>query len=432
MASIASTSDLASARRELANLLSYLQHLKKSKHPGRVGLATSLAENILPLLYNDRTGRNPTEQPFGAETDDYPFLEEEVAVINRAAQILGQNIQFLCANDPDHPRHGTSIRLDDIHALFAFSASFKDGFRAIAATIFRRFMRSKRTETLVYNPIREALSDKGDIGIAAHDPQIRKAVTAALSWAQKAYDRAAPEPSSMENRAKPGMEPNKDEMEEKACAVEALERARLHARENGYFLPQSVDYDMLAVLFELDQAVLTQGITELGHAVSQGEGENYVVRQIERLNTSHDLVHFDLAVLSAFLHGEETQRLSFKQLHDTCIGSASSRTVMARVRPLLMAELSRRPHQLARQLVANTEDASVSNDMFQSRVQTFMRWIGSLNSRRFEQEIFGCVSQIWGIKPLSPLVNWIQVDERDEYKVDEVLSEVCTQRAAGL
>ena len=142
-------------------------------------------------------------------------------------------------------------------------------------------------------------------------------------------------------------------------------------------------------------------------------------------------MHFDLTILCAFLLGEEGERLTFKQMHDTCIGAASTREVMVRVRPLLVAELSRRPHQLARQLLQDAADPEITDDVFQERLETFMRWISALNYARFEQEIYGCVSQLWGMPTFLPLIGWIQDDDRAAHKIDAVLMEVCTERAAA-
>ncbi len=433
--SVSATSDLPGARREIANLLSYLHELRKSKHPGRVLLATALAEQVLPHLYDSaKPAAGPATVAPAAESGRYPFIDEENAVLDRAAAMMSGTLQFLAGEDPEHPRHGAPTRDDAIPPLFAFNVRFARAFRSIAATAFRAFLRRKRTELQLYKPVRDAVADAGQAGIQRFDDEIRKSLLSSFDQAQKAFERPPPSdgaPGGLENRAKPKSPAAPDAEEERVAMHDALEAARLKGKEDGYFLPRNVDYALLAQLFMLDRTLVSKGLTELGHAVAHGEeGENYVSRQVERLNASHDLMHFDLTILSAFQTGAEEERLSFKQMHDTCIGAATSREVMSRVRPLLVAELSRRPHQLARQLLRDASDPDVTDDTFQQRLETFMRWAGTLNNIRFEQEIYGCVSQLWGKPVFLPLIGWMQDDNRAQDKIDAVLMEVCTARAS--
>lgn len=418
VATIGDTPDIPAARRNVANLLDYLHSLKTSRHPGRVRLATELGEKIIPLLYEQ-------EMP-EPKKDTYPFLEEEKAVINRATEIMGEVLCFLCAEDRAHPRFQAPIRDDGITPMFLFAPQFQDGFQKLLSVLVRNFMRSKHSETALYQPIRDILVGHDQSPISRYDKQIDNLVCTAFERAQKNHHPAEPSgPDSTEkaaNRSPLSGDADKD------AARDAIEVAHLHAQETGYFLPYDLDFESLSVIYTLDKESMVKGLVALGHAASQGESENYVLRQIDRLNSSHDLIHFDITVLSAFLYGEEDERLGFKELHDTCIGAASSRKGMIRMRPILAAELSRRPHHLARQLLKFVDDTGRKREEYEGWLETFTRWIAILNGRRFEEEIFGCVSQIWGNDVLKPLVEWIQNDDRDPDTAPAAINEVSIRR----
>ena len=419
VSSVGATSDIRAARRDVAGLLDYLHGLKTSRHPGRVQLATALGERVLPLLYE-------VEEREPAVKDTYRYLDEEAAVIDRAAEVMGDVLSFLCAEVREHPRHGRPVRDDGIAPLFLFTPHFREGFRRLMSVLVRRYMRNKHSETAVYKPVRDILSGKSTGTVSRYDRQISSLVRTALGRAQEHHSKAkAAGEGTKDPAAKPEVTADTPEQE---TARDAFEVAHLHAQETGYFLPYALDFDSLAILYRLDRKSVIQGLVSLGHAVLQAETENYVLRQIDRLNDTHDLVHFDITVLSAFMYGDERQRLSYKQLHDTCLGAASSRSVMIRMRPLLAAELARRPHHLARRLLALSEDTRVGREEFESVVELLTRWISCLNERRFEEAIFGCVSQLWGNKILKPLITWIQDDGRNPDLTPNVINDVSILR----
>ena len=160
-----------------------------------------------------------------------------------------------------------------------FSTRFRTCFRDLAAAVFRTFLRRKRTEMQLYKPVRETIADVGKAGVARFDDEIRKSLLSSFGLAQNAFQRLPPAadlPAQTENRAKPKPAPDPGAEAERVAMLDALEAARLHAKANGYFMPRSVDYAMLSELFTLDKAAVTKGLVELGHAVSQGESENYV------------------------------------------------------------------------------------------------------------------------------------------------------------
>ena len=390
VASIDATEDVRSARRDVANLLDHLHSLKASRHPGRGQLATALAERVLPLLYE-------TKEDEPEETDDYPFLAEETAVVERAAEVMGDVLSFLCAEDKKHPRHDSEVREDGVPPLFLFAPDFREGFRRLLAVLFRSFMRNKHSETSVYKQVREILAGKVDGEISRYDRQIGSLVRTALDRAQEHHNKA----KAAEDNDSEDIPP------ESEAARDAFKVAQLHARDAGYFLPYTLTFENLAQIYTLDRKLIVQGVNELGNAVLQGENANYVIRQIDRLNQTHDIIHFDVAVLSAFQYGTEKQRLSYKQMHDTCLGAAKTREGMLGMRPLLVAELARRPHQLARRLVALAEDTSVEPREYEAIIDLFTRWLSSLNARRFEDEISGCAAHFRGNKMLKPLAKWI-------------------------
>ncbi|RVU34170.1 hypothetical protein EOI86_23965 [Hwanghaeella grinnelliae] len=390
IASIGVTDDMRAARRDVAKLLDHLHSLKASRHPGRVQLATALSEQVLPLLYEPKEDEAEVK-------DDYRYLMEERAVVDRATEVMGDVLTFLCAEDKSHPRHGGEVRQDGIPPLFLFSPDFQEGFRRLLGVLFRSFMRNKHSETSVYKQVREILSGKVDGKVSRYDRQIGGLVRTALDRAQEHHDKAkAAEDSESE-----------DIPTEWEAVRDAFKVAQLHARDAGYFLPYTLTFENLAQIYTLDRKLILQGVNELGNAVLQGENANYVLRQIERLNQTHDIIHFDVAVLSAFHFGTEKQRLSYKQMHDTCLGAAKTREGMIDMRPLLVAELARRPHQLARRLVALAEDPSVKPKEYEAIIDLFTRWLSSLNARRFEDEISGCAAHFRGNKMLKPLAKWI-------------------------
>lgn len=431
-AGIEATEDLPSARREIANLLAFLQQMKKAKHPGRVALATALAEEVLPRLYE-----NPADgaHPPGAESaplDDYTFAAEEQAVLNRARELMGDVLRFLTGEDRKNPRRDTPLRDDTIPPLFAFSLQFQESFREIATAVARTCMRRKRVENQLYKPVRATLARDGQAGIQEHDEEIRKALQTAFASAQSAFRNApAPGQTKAKTQKRAGTTSTAEAVAENdwLTMVETLETARVRSKAAGYFLPRAVDYDMLATVFSLNTDIVARSMRELGHAVTGAEDTAYVTRQIERLNTDLDQVHFDLSLLSAFMLGEDKERLSFKQMHDTCLGAASTREGIGQAHPLVVAELSRRPHQMARQLAEDLAAPEVSDQVFQQRLETFMRWIECLSELRFDQEIYGCVSQFWGKPAFKPLVKWIQDDKRDRRRLEVVLIQIGTKRA---
>ncbi|WP_425405261.1 hypothetical protein [Hwanghaeella sp.] len=427
VASVKAASDMRAARRDVANLLDYLHALKTSRHPGRVQLATALGERILPLLY----------EPEPAETavkDDYPFLEEEAAVVERGAEIMGDVITFLCARDRQHPRRGKQVRDDGIPPLFLFAPEFREGFRRLLSVLVRSYMRNKHSETAVYKQVRDVLSGKTVGDVSRYDRQINNLVRTALDRAQEHHGkaRAAAEQSQAESQsmgtAGEGNSATPEVSPEQEAARDAFETAHLHAQDAGYFLPYSLDFEILAQIYTLDRKLIAQGLVALGHAVVQAETENYVIRQIDRLNDTHDLVHFDVTVLSAFLYGNKVERISYKQMHDACLGAAPSRAVMLRMRPLLVAELARRPHQLARRLVTLSEDKSVGREDYEAHADLFTRWLASLNGRRFEDEISGCITLIEGNQILKPVVDWIYSSRRDPDLAPMAINDVSIRR----
>ena len=332
----------------------------------------------------------------------------------------------------ENPRYRTDARDDGIPPLFMFSPAFRDGFYQILCYAFRKYLRTKMSATRLYRPVEETLAAGDANAIAQHDKEIRTMVRAALSRAQTSLNYPPLDGPQAKKTAKTNTASLEDQEAERMDAVAALEKARLHGAAKDYFLPQIIDYDMLTLLFDLNHAVLTSGLVELGFATTQDEDESYVTRQIERLNNSHDLVHFDLAVLGAFLYGKEAARITFKQIHDTCIGAARSREVMLRVRPLLMAELCRRPYQLARMLIAEAADPGVPDTVFTERLDLFTRWVRCLNVRRFEPEILGSVSEFESSEVLTPLMNWVRLDDRDEDKLDDMLVQVSALRTRSI
>lgn len=390
IASLDVTADIRAARRDVANLLDHLHSLKASRHPGRVQLATAVAERILPLLYE-------AEEDEPAVKDDYPYLAEETAVIDWAAEVMGDVLSFLCAEDRKHPRHGSEVREDGIPPQFLFTPDFREGFRRLLSVLFRSFMRNKHSETSVYKPVRELLAGTVAGEVSRYDRQIGSLVRTALDRAQEHQTKAKAAEAGDSEDIPPEWEAVRD----------AFKVAQLHARDAGYFLPYTLTFENLAQIYTLDRKLIVQGVNELGNAMLQGDNANYVLRQIDRLNQTHDIIHFDVAVLSAFRYGSEKQRLSYKQLHDTCLGAAKTREGMISMRPLLVAELARRPHQLARRLVALAEDASVEPIEYERIIDQFTRWLSCLNARRFEDEISGCATHFRGNKILKPLVRWI-------------------------
>ena len=397
IASIGVTEDMRAARRDVAKLLDHLHSLKASRHPGRVQLATAVAERVLPLLYEPKEDEPEIK-------DDYPYLAEETAVVERAADVMGDVLSFLCAEDRKHPRHGSEVREDGIPPLFLFTPDFREGFRRLLGVLFRSFMRNKHSETSVYKQVREILSGKVAGDISRYDRQVGSLVRTALDRAQEHHNKAKAAEDSASDAADSAPEDIPPEWE---AVRDAFKVAQLHARDAGYFLPYTLTFENLAQIYTLDRKLIVQGVNELGNAVLQGENANYVLRQIDRLNQTHDIIHFDVAVLSAFYYGSEKQRLSYKQMHDTCLGAAKTREGMIGMRPLLVAELARRPHQLARRLVALAEDANVEPIEYERIIDQFTRWLSSLNARRFEDEISGCATHFRGNKILRPLAKWI-------------------------
>lgn len=390
IASVNVTTDIRAARRDVAKLLDYLHALKASRHPGRVQLATELGERVLPLLYVE-------EPPEEEVKDNYPFVNEEAAAAERAAEIMADVLAFLCAKDSNHPRHGKEIRDDGIAPMCLFTMEFREGFRRLILALFRNFMRNKHSETSVYRQVRDILANDGNGDISRFDRQINSLVMSALDRAQDHYHKADAVPD----------EDGAEIPAEAEAARDAFQVAHLHAKESGYFIPYSMDFKTLAQVYTLDRKLIRQGLVELGNAVTQQANESYLIRQIDRLNDTHDIVHFDVTVLSAFMFGSMKERISYKHIHDACLGAAKTRDGMIQMRPLLVAELARRPHQLARRLVKLADDPAVDAKEFEAIIDLFTRWLSCLNKRRFEDEISSCAAHMKGKPVLRPMLKWI-------------------------
>lgn len=419
IASIGTTSDIREARRNVASLLNYLHALKTSRHPGRGILATALGERVLPLLYEPEK-----EEP--AVTDTYPYLEEETAVVERAADMMAGILRFLCAKERENPRHGLPVRDDGVPPFFLFTPEFREGFRRLLTIIVRAYMRNKQSETAVYKQVRDILAGKTKGDISRYDRQITNLVRTALDRAQEHYIKSR---AAGDGKAGAADDTASDDVPpEQEAARDALEVAYLHARDAGYFLPYSLDFEGLASIFTLNRKSIVQGLVTLGHAKVQGESENYVIRQIDRLNETHDLIHYDITVLSAFIFGNKVQRISYKQMHDACLGAARNRSAMLQMRPFLVAELARRPQHLIRRLIDTSEDTSIGREAYEEMVDLLTRWLSDLNGRRFEDEISACISQLWGNEILKPIVTWIEADRRDPEMAPMVINDISILR----
>ena len=99
---------------------------------------------------------------------------------------------------------------------------------------------------------------------------------------------------------------------------------------------------------------------------------------------------------------------------------------MNTLRPLLTAELSRRPHQLKRRVFEMSRDSSIGNDQFGETLTQLMFALAALHPNRFRDEIFDCVSIAWGSDILTPLVEWMNERDRDTETIDLVVFE-CLQ-----
>lgn len=430
--SVRRTQDRRDALRDISEFLTYLQQLKGSRHPGRVALATAIADQVLPLLY--------APEP---DHDRYPYQREEDTVAAYAARWFERSFAYIRAEDESHPRHGSASLPSFISPFVFFSPDAGEGVKEALKVLFAGYMRNVGTEKNLYQKISPLIEDEAKIDLKDFNERIRNMIDSAIAQAQRAHRTAASKRYSQHAQAQsisadsttsatsPHTPASPDSVvltSDELTALEALEAMRLHGRRQGYFVPQELDYEALNVVLNLDQAKLRSALFEISNALSSGEGESYVARQIDRLDDTHTLVLYDITVLSAFFMGDRHDRVSFKQMHDACLGAAKSKQGMAQIRPLIMAELCRRPHQLAQQLMRFVDDQKIDADLFRDLLDAFMQTLSALNGRRFEQEIFGCLSLIWGHPVFYPLIAWIQDDNRAEHNMSSVREKIIDLR----
>lgn len=423
VASIDATSDRAGARRSVAALLNYLRAAENARHPGRTLLAIGLAETVIPRLYSDEA---EAEEP----AVSYRYQREEELVRRRTLEMFEATLRFLRAETDRHPCHGEDRLEDSLPPFCIFSPAFTGGVERCLAVLFQNFLRSKQTETYLYAPLAEAARDAAPDAATFQrlDPTIRRTVTSALAFAGRTL-RGVPNASLVDMDVLRSDPKTRDRFTfEEMTVLEALERLRLHGQEAGYFVHRELDFELLSTLFEFRPKLLAGGVIEIRNAIANGDTQEYVMRQVERLNDTHDLNVFDMTVLTAFYFGDDRRRLSFKTLHDTCIGAASSKAGMEALRPMLAAELSRRPQQLARRLMEIGSDRGSNTAAFTAVLEAFMQSIAALNGLRFSDEIFSCVSLVWGAGIYRDLIEWIQDKDRAPSLIDAYAKKIADDR----
>lgn len=401
--SLTSNPDLGLARGSISQILKFLHELNTTVHPGRIALSKAIGNELLKSLYQPPFKK--TEKAAGK----YKYAAEEKILLAHITNTFQSNLRFLRGDDPLHRGYGIE-KLDlGIPSLCIFAPEFSGDVLDVIIPLLQYRLRTKSAEQDIYEPmIKKYLSlGKDPAGFfKMHPTLVPGAVKECLVWAQKKFCLI---PQDQEIQFAKNYRNEKDyySFDEMLC-IEVLDKLLIQSLDNNYFLPTCIDFMFLNSLFSLDKEKINKGYEIIAHAIKMGEEKSYIIRRIDSLDRTHSQHLFDFALLSAYYFGDDFGRLPYRFIHDACIGGANQRETIEINRPMLSAEVCRRPTHLAAKIVKLIESGSSDADDIKSTVIKYMETVSQLNAIRFERELIASLGLFVTNSILSDLVVWLE------------------------
>ncbi len=399
------TEDTAKARKSIADLLAFLNSLKSTVHPGRVELAQSISQEIIPLLY---------EKENSDEVDNYKHLRAEYLLINHISSHIGDTLAFIRGELPAHPGFRQGRREEIIPPLCLFDTLYASGLRDLLSKLITLRFRSSKIQTTIYEPLKREFIDQGKNPATYFENNrlyIKEQVSNLFKWTISIEE-------GLTYRRRQATSDNNvtsdDFSAEESTIQELLDRLKLHSEINEYFLPRSAGFSLIGNLYNLNRGRFTHAVKEIRNATKYGEDHSHVIQQVDALANDMGEIEFDLIALSAHFIGEEQSRMSYRALKDACIGSARNRAAMFEARPLIAAELCRQPIHLAKMIIFEAEKPVGNLQKMEEMLEQFRENIHQINKVRFEQEIKTCASMFLSSDIMRPLVKWLESEGAEE------------------
>ncbi|WP_421783922.1 hypothetical protein [Kiloniella litopenaei] len=402
---VKNTVDPSAARRSIADLLDFLNSLKSTVHPGRVELAQSISQKIIPELYQK-------DEP--AEYDNYEYLRAEYLLVNHISNKIADNLSLIRGEISAHPGFRKGRREFPVHPLCIYANLYASGIRDLITKLITQRFRNKKIQTTIYEPLTRDVIGVGknhetffEDNVIYIDEQVTKlldwGIAAEQSMAAKKIESSDPSNSS-----------DKDFTPEELLVQEVRDKLKVHSEINEYFLPQTAGFILIKQLYTLNKGRFLHAAKEIQNATKYGNDHSQTVLQIDQIVNETEELEFDIIALSAHAVGDEQSLLSYKALQDICIGSARTREAMLEARPLIAAELGRQPIHMAKLIIAETQKKVGNIQKIDEMLENFREMIRRLNQKRFEPEITTCASMMLSYKSLQPIVKWLQNEGSEE------------------
>ncbi|WP_085909277.1 hypothetical protein [Kiloniella majae] len=398
---VKNTIDPATARRSIADLLDFLNSLKSTVHPGRVELAQSISQKIIPELYQKD---EPTEY------DDYEYLRAEYLLVNHICSKIADNLSLIRGEVSAHPGFRKGRREFTVHPLCIYATLYASGIRDLMTKLITLRFRNKKIQTTIYEPLTRDVIGVGKNHASFFEDNviyIDEQVTKLLDWGIAAEQ-------NIEAKKSDSSDAPQEFTGEELLVQELRDKLKLHSEINEYFLPQSAGFVLLKQLYTLNKGRFLHSVKEIQNATKYGNDHSQTVLQIDQIVNETEELEFDIIALSAHAVGEERSLLTYKALQDICIGSARTRDAMLEARPLIAAELGRQPIHMAKQIVFEAQKKIGNIQKIEEMFENFREMIRRLNQKRFEPEIKTCASMMLASKSLHPLVKWLENEGAEE------------------
>ncbi len=398
---VKNTIDPATARRSIADLLDFLNSLKSTVHPGRVELAQSISQKIIPELYQKD---EPTEY------DDYEYLRAEYLLVNHICSKIADNLSLIRGEVSAHPGFRKGRREFAVHPLCIYATLYASGIRDLMTKLITLRFRNKKIQTTIYEPLTRDVIGVGKNHASFFEDNviyIDEQVTKLLDWGIAAEQ-------NIEAKKSDSSDASQEFTGEELLVQELRDKLKLHSEINEYFLPQSAGFVLLKQLYTLNKGRFLHSVKEIQNATKYGNDHSQTVLQIDQIVNETEELEFDIIALSAHAVGEERSLLTYKALQDICIGSARTRDAMLEARPLIAAELGRQPIHMAKLIVFEAQKKVGNIQKIEEMFENFREMIRRLNQKRFEPEIKTCASMMLASKSLHPLVKWLENEGAEE------------------
>ena len=403
---VKNTIDPAAARRSIADLLDFLNSLKSTVHPGRVELAQSISQKIIPELYQKD---EPTEY------DDYEYLRAEYLLVNHISTKIADNLSIIRGEISAHPGYRKGRREFPVHPLCIYANLYASGIRDLIIKLVTQRFRNKKIQTTIYEPLTRDVIGVGknhesffEDNVIYIDEQVTKLLDWGIAAEQSMAEKKSESSNSGTNSAAHDFTP------EELLVQEVRDKLKVHSEINEYFLPQTAGFVLIKQLYTLNKGRFLHSAKEIQNATKYGNDHSQTVLQIDQIVNDTEDLEFDIIALSAHAVGDEQSMLSYKALQDICIGSARTRDAMLEARPLIAAELGRQPIHMAKQIIAETQKQVGNIQKIEEMLESFREMISRLNQKRFEPEINTCASMMLSYKSLKPIVKWLQNEGAEE------------------